>query len=131
MKCLFCGKEFEAKRRSARFDSVTCRVAYSRVSVTDSVTQPKDSVTDVTVKPLSVTDKVSVTTPTIDNGCNGVTVNGEYIPEDELNIFYRGSQGKAMLGTDEIYLTYYKVDPICYREYDRQAKLNNKKVTQL
>lgn len=39
MKCLQCGKEFEAVRSTAKFDSAKCRVEYSRVSVTVSVTE--------------------------------------------------------------------------------------------
>lgn len=48
MKCSQCGKEFEAKRASARFCSTACRVTASRVSVTPE----KLSVTN---KPVSVT----------------------------------------------------------------------------
>ena len=45
--CTNCGNEFEAKRESARFCSDKCRVAHSRVSVTN--------------EEVSVTDGVSVT----------------------------------------------------------------------
>ena len=53
MKCINCSKEFEAKRKSAKFCSPACRIALHRecndkpvsvtnVTVKDSVT-PKDS----------------------------------------------------------------------------------------
>ena len=45
--CTNCGNEFEAKRESARFCSDKCRIAHSRVSVTN--------------EEVSVTDGVSVT----------------------------------------------------------------------
>ena len=57
--CVKCGNEFEAKRETAKYCSGKCRIAHSRVSVTDnsvsvtnglSVTQP-----DVTVKEDSET----------------------------------------------------------------------------
>ena len=51
MKCIECGKEFESERTSGKYCSASCRVKHNRrVSVTDSVT-------DVTVKEVSVTDK--------------------------------------------------------------------------
>jgi predicted nucleic acid-binding Zn-ribbon protein len=48
-KCTKCGKEFETKRKDARFCNTKCRVAYSRLSVTEdelSVTSVTDNVTD-------------------------------------------------------------------------------------
>ena len=45
--CTNCGNEFEAKRETARYCSDKCRIAHSRVSVTQSE--------------VSVTNKVSVT----------------------------------------------------------------------
>ncbi len=54
MKCV-CGKEFIAKRKTAKFCSTGCRVKNSR-SVTITVTRDTFSVTpDDTVSPLSVT----------------------------------------------------------------------------
>ena len=61
MKCLKCGKEFEAERASKKFCSDTCRVTYSRkgLSVTEIVPV---SVT----KPLSVTKEIFTVTPEIE-----------------------------------------------------------------
>ena len=54
-KCLFCDREFEGERATARFCSGTCRKAHGRLSVTNgvgvSVTNGEVSVTE----PLSVT----------------------------------------------------------------------------
>jgi len=47
-KCEVCGNEYESKRSTSRYCSSKCRVGASRVSVTDSVTK-------VSVTPLSVT----------------------------------------------------------------------------
>jgi hypothetical protein len=45
VKCLFCGKEFEAERKTARFDSSTCRSAYFRKPIkTPEQAQEKVSV---------------------------------------------------------------------------------------
>ena len=63
MKCLYCQKEFEAKRSTARFDTDVCRVAYSRVGVSVtkdvpvSVTKTEDSVTKEVSVTVSVTEK--------------------------------------------------------------------------
>lgn len=53
--CENCKKEFEAKRGSARFCSDTCRVNFSRVSVTGKPVSVTVSVTKVTDKTVSVT----------------------------------------------------------------------------
>ena len=60
MKCINCLKEFNSKRKTAKYCSDKCRIAYNRngVSVTDSVTETPLSVTEV-----SVTSGVSVTSP--------------------------------------------------------------------
>lgn len=52
MKCLNCGKEFKG-RADAKFDSAKCRVAYSRVTDNNSVTDNPKVVTD------NVTDNVT------------------------------------------------------------------------
>lgn len=57
MQCTLCGKEFEAKRSTARFCSAKCRVAHNRLSVTKSVTINPVSVTKDSVTPLSVTEQ--------------------------------------------------------------------------
>ena len=55
MLCLYCNKEFQPKRKTAKYCSGKCRIASLRkiVSVTDSVTKvtvtPKISVTPVIV----------------------------------------------------------------------------------
>ena len=53
--CTNCGNEFEAKRETARYCSDKCRVAHSRVSVTDSVTKEVSVTPDVTLKEDSET----------------------------------------------------------------------------
>lgn len=53
--CEVCGKEFEAKRSTARYCSGACRLKASRVSVTES---PLSVTSD---EPLSVTNELSVT----------------------------------------------------------------------
>ncbi len=52
MNCQQCNKEFEAKRKTAKYCSNACRIAHLRA---------KDSVTPVTVTAESVTVKDSVT----------------------------------------------------------------------
>ena len=89
MKRERCGKEFEPKRKDARYCSTPCRVKAARLSVTKnkiSVTKDRLSVTSDTDKPKNdtyndksvtdkpgtvtdnVTDKLSVTTPIIEDG---------------------------------------------------------------
>ena len=53
--CTNCGNEFEAKRETARYCSDKCRIAHSRVSVTDSVTKEVSVTRDVTLKEDSKT----------------------------------------------------------------------------
>jgi len=53
MKCERRGKEFEAKRKTAKYCGDKCRVAAGRLSVTDKAA--------VSVTPLSATSEVSVT----------------------------------------------------------------------
>ena len=58
MKCIECGKEFEATRATAKYCSASCRVKHGRFSVTPdglSVTE------NLSVAPLSVTRVLSVT----------------------------------------------------------------------
>ena len=50
-KCIYCDREFESERSTAKYCSSVCRVAYNRVSVTEDGL----SVTEVSVTPLSVT----------------------------------------------------------------------------
>ena len=54
MECIVCRKVFEAKRSTARYCSVACRVAANR-----SVTEQPDSVTDSVTVSDSVTDFVT------------------------------------------------------------------------
>ena len=56
MNCKQCNKEFIAKRKTAQFCSPKCRVAFNRVSVTDT---PRVSVTE--------NDKVSVPTLSVES----------------------------------------------------------------
>lgn len=60
-ECEQCGKPFEAQRNTAKFCSDSCRVAASRVTVTDSA---KDSVTkmeDVTLRDtVTLTEDVTL-----------------------------------------------------------------------
>lgn len=60
MKCVNCDKEFENKRKSARFCSNKCRVYFNRGkdSVTDSVTDSLVSVTDIITTKEDVYTKV-------------------------------------------------------------------------
>ena len=56
--CNKCGNEFEAKRETARYCSDKCRIAHSRVSVTQSevsVTKEVSVTPDVTLKEDSKT----------------------------------------------------------------------------
>lgn len=82
-KCLNCGKNFEAKRETAKFCSSKCRklafqsLSVPKVSVPVSVPKPKNSVPKVSVpKPElsvtknSVTNKVSVTKVSVPNRDN-------------------------------------------------------------
>ncbi len=63
MKCLYCQKELVSKRKSAKFDSNNCRIAYFRreVSVTKivpvTVTKTPVSVTDTVTEEVSVTSR--------------------------------------------------------------------------
>lgn len=59
MQCLNCEKEFNPIRASSKFCSPKCRVYYSRVSVTDSVTKEEVSVTNDTLREVSVTEDKS------------------------------------------------------------------------
>lgn len=59
--CQQCNKEFEAKRKTAKFCCTACRVGHDRkVSVRNSVT---DSVTNVSVTEDSVTDDLKTLAP--------------------------------------------------------------------
>ena len=51
MLCIYCNKEFDSKRATAKYCSPSCRVKHSRVSVTENLS----------VTPLSVTKELSVT----------------------------------------------------------------------
>ena len=53
--CTNCGNEFETNRKDKLFCSDKCRVAHSRVSVTDSVTNEVSVTPDVTLKEDSET----------------------------------------------------------------------------
>ena len=57
MICIQCNKEFEAKRTTAKYCSVNCRIKASRVSVSDSVSESLVSVSNDTVK-VSVSQSV-------------------------------------------------------------------------
>jgi len=54
MKCSVCGKEFESKRSTAKFCSGACKLALHRGKI--SVTKKEVSVTNDTLKKVSVTD---------------------------------------------------------------------------
>jgi hypothetical protein len=114
-KCLQCGIEFKGNA-GARFHSGACRVKWNRSKGKEIVTNVQINVTDKNVTPENVTLFSEL----------GVTVNGKFIPEDKLNIFYRGKQGKLRLAMDEVYSKYYRVPPIVYTEEQRQAKLLEK-----
>jgi hypothetical protein len=61
MKCV-CGKEFESRRKTAKYCSVRCKLAYHRggVSVSGVPLSVSVSVSGDTVKPVSVSKVVSV-----------------------------------------------------------------------
>lgn len=66
MKCIHCGKEFKAKRASAKFDSSKCRLEYFRNAKDETLRNAKTE--NETLRPVSVTkEEVSVSDNVRDN----------------------------------------------------------------
>ena len=59
MKCIQCNQEFKSKRKTAKFCSAKCRMAFSRVSVTKGEVSVTDSVLkDSVTRDSTSTDRV-------------------------------------------------------------------------
>jgi hypothetical protein len=52
--CEYCGKEFDAERKTARFDSPTCRKAYGRVKAQDSIPNEQPMELERADEPLKI-----------------------------------------------------------------------------
>ena len=112
--CKQCGKSFTSSRPDALYCSSNCRKQASRkVRAEKSVTRE--------VKKAITTEIEEVQFQT-----DGITVKGKFIPEEELNWFYRGKKGKISLAMDLVHVKYFNVDPILYTEKARLEKMQKK-----
>lgn len=122
MLCLNCQIEFTPERATARFHNDSCRVQYSRKNK-DRGGIPK-GVPEET--PIEIPEEVRVSTPFfVNDGESGIQHNGKFIPESELNVFYRGKKGKVHLAMDEVYAEMWKgTGKVLYTEKEKLGKIN-------
>ena len=106
-KCEYCGTEYDAKRESSKYCSANCRVQFSRVSVTETLSVTEEDGVSVT-NGDKLAEELSVTKNQVTELVDNTEVS---VPERQLSVRYGD---KAPKGFDDPYSPKYDLSESGY-----------------